>query len=147
MVRIRWFKACKRWGTNKSWKGYEVESLGRSTHFDHKIQSRGLFHILFSTFSKSTTFSLSSKVSSLVTLGAPESWLFNRWSSEFVWFLSGENASHHGRPWVLLTNCTFHSKFMPNMYTKAFGLSAPIATSLIGGGPATMIWGCVILPH
>jgi hypothetical protein len=27
------------------------------------------------------------------------------------------------------------------IHTKAFALAAPMATSLIGGGPATMIWG------
>ena len=26
---------------------------------------------------------------------------------------------------------------------QAFGLSAPIATSLVGGGPAVMLWGLV----
>lgn len=27
-----------------------------------------------------------------------------------------------------------------------YGLAAPIATSLVGGGPAVMIWGCVRIP-
>ena len=40
-------------------------------------------------------------------------------------------------------NLTFQFKLIPHVGTKAFGLSAPIATSLIGGGPATMIWGFV----
>ena len=40
-------------------------------------------------------------------------------------------------------NLTFQLKLIPHFGTKAFGLSAPIATSLIGGGPATMIWGFV----
>jgi hypothetical protein len=26
---------------------------------------------------------------------------------------------------------------------EAYGLAAPIATSLVGGGPATMVWGYV----
>ncbi|TFK36090.1 amino acid transporter [Crucibulum laeve] len=39
-----------------------------------------------------------------------------------------------------------HTLFMNSRSISiAFGLTAPIATSLVGGGPATMIWGWVLL--
>ncbi|KAF9450506.1 amino acid transporter [Macrolepiota fuliginosa MF-IS2] len=33
----------------------------------------------------------------------------------------------------------------PTSYRPAFGLAAPIATSLIGGGPAVMVWGLAVV--
>jgi acyl-CoA synthetase (AMP-forming)/AMP-acid ligase II len=32
-------------------------------------------------------------------------------------------------------------------WLPAFGLSAPIATSLVAGGPAVMVWGYVTLSY